>query len=175
MKKTQKLTFAAIMAALACAMLLAGYFPYLTYAIPAVSGLFVMVVFLEAGAAYAVGAYISSAVISFLLAEKEVAVLYILIFGYYPVLKAYIEKLNKPVFRWALKLAVFNAAAVCAYYITSFILGITYDDFGMFGKYGALIFLAICNGVFVLYDIAVSRMAAFYFARLHGKIKRVFK
>lgn len=163
------------MAALSCALMLAGYFPYLTYAIPAVSGLFIMAVFLETGASYAVGAYAVSSVISLILTEKEVAVLYLLLFGYYPILKAFVERIKNRFLEWLIKLAVFNAAAIGSYFAASFVFGIPYENFDFFGKYGAIVFLVICNFVFVLYDFAVSRMASFYFARIHGKIKRIIK
>lgn len=163
------------MASLACVLMLCGYFPYFTYAVPAVSGLFIMIAFFEAGAVYSVFAYVASAVISLFLCEKEVAILYLLLFGYYPILKAYIERIKSRVAEWVIKLAVFNAAAVLSYLAASFVFGISYEDFGIFGKYGALIFLLICNGVFVLYDIAIARVGGVYSVKLHSRISKLLK
>ena len=84
------------MAALAVVLMLAAYFPYLTYAIPAFAGLCIMVVLLETGAKWAISAYITSAVLTLLFCEPEAMLMYVFLFGYYPILKAFIEKINKP-------------------------------------------------------------------------------
>ena len=47
MKNSKKITFSAIMAALATVIMLVSYFPYLTYAVPAIAGLCIMVVVIE--------------------------------------------------------------------------------------------------------------------------------
>ena len=95
--------------------------------------------------------------------------------GYYPILKSLIEKINKQAVEWILKLICFNIAAVAFYYVSSRLFAVSFDDFGEWGKYGALIFLAICNVVFVLYDIGISRVASYYIYALHDKIKRILK
>ena len=105
--------------------------------------------------------------------EPESKILYISFFGYYPILKSVIEKINKPVIEWLLKLTVFNAAAVVSYFILSFVFDISFDDFGKLGQYGAYIFLAAANIVFVIYDIGVSRVAGLYMYRLHSKIRKL--
>jgi len=171
MKKTKKMTFAAIMAAIAAAVMLVSWFPYLTYAIPALAGLFIMITVIETNLKMAIGAYIASAFPVFLWAEKESMILYIMFFGYYPIVKALTEKIRKPIIEWVIKISVFNLAVVSAYFLFSGIIGVTLEEFEIVGKYGALIFLAAANVVFVLYDIAVSRMSMFYFAVIKPKFK----
>lgn len=172
MNKTKKITFCAVMAALAAAFMLLSYFPYFTYAIPAVSGLFIMVTVIETDRKWALAAYIASAVPVFIIAESESKLMYILLFGYYPILKAKVETLKKPALEWILKIIVFNIAVLAIYLMFSKLFGISIDDFGELGKYGAYVFLAIGNIVFVIYDIAVSRMAMFYLNIVRPKIKR---
>ena len=171
MKKTKKITFGAIMAALAAAVMLLSYFPYLTYAIPAMAGLFRMVALIEINRKWALAAYISSAIPVLLLAESESKLLYVMFFGYYPIIKAVAEALRKPLVEWLIKIAVFNVAVLASYLLFSKMFGISMDDFGVLGKYGAWIFLASGNVVFVLYDIAVSRMAMFYLVVIKPKLK----
>ncbi len=175
MKKSSKITFGAVLSALSVLLMLVSYFPYLTYAVPAVSGLFIMVVFLEIGATYAVSSYIVSAVLSFLLAEKESAVLFICLFGFYPILKAYIDRIKKPVIEWIIKIVLFNLCAFIAYLICSFVIGVSFEELNSFWKYGIYLFWAVCNLAFVLYDIAISRVAVFYFARISKSVHKVFK
>ena len=175
MKNTVKLTFSAICAALATVIMLTGYFPYLTYAIPAVAGLLVMVVCIEIGVKYAVGTYIASAFLVLLTAEPETKILYVLLLGFYPIVKAVVEKMGKASIEWLIKFAVFNVCIVAYYKLTVSVLGIPFDDFGAVGKWGIYAFWAAANVVFVLYDIAVSRMAMFYISAIHPKISKIFK
>ena len=46
---------------------------------------------------------------------------------------------------------------------------------GDFGKYTAIILLVAANVVFPIYDIAVTRMAQFYVARLHPQVSKILK
>ena len=101
--------------------------------------------------------------------------MYICFFGYYPIAKALIERINKNAIEWLLKLIVFNAAVVSAYFIFSSALGISLSDFEILGKYGAAVFLLVGNAVFVVYDIAVSKMATVYFNVLHLRLKKLLK
>lgn len=152
-----------------------SYFPYFTYAVPAVTGLLVMVLVIELGLRWAFAAYIAASLLIFLFAEPESKLMYICLFGYYPILKAIIEKFKKPFFEWLLKLLVFNAAVILVYFIFASLFGISLEDFKALGKYGAVIFLLLGNAVFVLYDIAVSRMAMFYIGTLHKRVKKMLK
>lgn len=134
-----------------------------------------MVPLIECGVSWAFGTYIASSALIFITGETEAKILYILFLGYYPILKSLIEKINKQALEWILKLICFNIAAVAFYYVSSRLFAVSFDDFGEWGKYGALIFLAICNVVFVLYDIGISRVASYYIYALHDKIKRILK
>ena len=175
MKQNTKITFSAMMAALAVAFMLLSYFPYLTYAIPAIAGLFIMAVVIEINCKWAFLAYLSSAVLVFISAEPESRLLYVFFLGYYPIIKALIERWQKPAAEWVVKILLFNLAVLLVYWIFAKPMGIDFDDFGTLGKYGALITLGIGNVAFILYDIAVSRMAVVYMMVIRPKIKRIFK
>ena len=175
LKQSKKVSLCAVVSAIAVVIMLGSYFPYFTYATPAVAGLFMMIPLIEINPKYATLCYITSAVLSLIIAEPESALLYALLLGYYPILKAIIEKLQKPVLEWAIKIIVFNIAVILVYFGMSFIFKISVDDFGTLGKYGAYIFLGLGNVVFVIYDIAISRMSVMYMTRVHPSIKRLFK
>ncbi len=164
-----------MVASLAIVIMLTSYFPYLTYAIPALAGLFMMVPLIECGVSWGVGTYIASSAIIFITGETESKLLYVLFLGYYPILKSLIERISKQAVEWVLKLVCFNVAAVAFYYVSSLLFAVSFDDFGEWGKYGALLFLALCNIVFVLYDIGVSRVAAYYMFTLHDKVRKIIK
>ena len=162
------------MAALAAVIMLAAYFPYLTIAVPAIAGLAVMLAFYEVGAPYALAAYLVSAALAVLFCEKESATLYVCLFGYYPVLKAFIEKIRFRAVEWAAKLALLNAAAVLSYYAAAFVFGIPAEGFGVLGKYGAIIILLMCSVAFVIYDFCLSALASEYQRKYRGRILKAF-
>ena len=175
MKSTKKITLCGFIAAISVVVMLTSYFPYLTYAIPAIAGMFMMIPLIECGVYWGFGTYVASAAIIFITGEMESKILYIMFLGYYPPLKSLIEKINKQIIEWVIKLLCFNVAAIAFYYVSTVLFGISFDDFGEWGRYGALLFLALCNVVFVLYDIGISRMASYYMFTLHDKIKRIMK
>lgn len=163
------------MASLSIVVMLTSYFPYLTYAIPAIAGLFMMVPLIECGVTWGIGTYIASAAIVFITGETEAKLLYVLFLGYYPILKSLIERIKKQAIEWILKLLCFNVVAIAFYYVSSMLFAVSFDDFGDFGKYGALVFLAICNVVFVIYDVGISRIASHYMVALHDRVKKIIK
>jgi hypothetical protein len=175
MKQSAKITLSAISAALAAVIMLVSFFPYFTYAVPAVAGLVMMMPLIEIGTSWAFSAYIVSAVLSLLIAEKEAAVLYVCLLGFYPILKSVIERLKNGLLEWIIKLAVFNIAVCAAYFVLSAVIGLSAEDFGILGKYGVYILLALGNIVFVIYDIAISRFSIVYFIKIHPQIKKMFK
>lgn len=164
-----------MMAALSTAVMLLSFFPYFIYAIPAVAGLFIMVAVIEIDCKWAFGTYLVSAILVFLLADPESRLLYIFFFGYYPIAKALIERIKNPIIEWPIKAVIFNTSVLLVYFVFAKMFGISMEEFGQWGKYGALALLGLGNIVFILYDIAVSRMAIFYFVVIQPKIKRIFK
>lgn len=175
MKNTGKITLCAMMAALASLFMLTSFFPYLTYAIPAVAGLFIMIAVIETDIKWSVLAFIASAVITILTAELEAKMLYVLFFGYYPILKAVFERLKSRVIEYVLKFVVFNAAVLLAYGVVAGLIGVDLGDMGDFGVYTSVILLIAANAVFPLYDIAVSRMAQLYIIRIHPQVRKILK
>ena len=157
------------------AIMLMAYFPYLTYALPAIAGLFIMVIVIEVDYKWAFLTYLSSSFLTFLFAEPESKLMFICLFGFYPILKSVIEKLNKALIEWVLKLSVYSVSVLLVYTVFAKLTDISFEDIGNLGNYGAVILFVFGMIVFVLYDIALSKMADFYLARFHSRIKRLFK
>lgn len=175
MKKTAKITLCAMMVALVSVFMLTSYFPYLTYSIPAVAGIFIMIAVIETDKKWAFLSYFASSVIVFFLAEPEAKLLYIVFFGYYPITKAVLENINNRLIEYVLKFAAFNAAVILAYVVFAEILGVSYGDMNEFGKYTVLILLFGANVIFPIYDIALSRVAGFYMVRVHPSVCKFFR
>ena len=163
------------MAALSCAVMLTSFFPYMTYGIPAIAGLFIMVAVIETGRLWGFASYVASvAVLLILPTDSEAKLLYIMFFGYYPVLKALLENKFGRIIEYLIKFLVFNTSLLISYGLLVGLLGIDIGDMGEFGKYTGIVLLAAANIVFPIYDIAVSRMAQVYLFRLHKPVSRIF-
>lgn len=175
MKTAKKITLCAVLAALSAVIMLVSYFPYLTYAVPAVAGLFIMLAVIEIDCKWAFLSFFSAAVLAFLFAETESKLMFIGFFGFYPIVKAIIERIGKPVIEYFIKILIFNFCVITIYKFIAQLFMVSFDDFDSFIKYGEIILLATANFVFVFYDIAVSRIAFLYIQRFHPRISRLFK
>lgn len=129
---------------------------------------------LELGKKWAFGTYIAALVPTLLLAEPEAKLLYALIFGYYPILKALADRFPF-LLQWLIKLLTVNVAIALAYFIFAPIMGIQADDFGQLGKIGVALFWIAANVVFIFYDKAVAQMSVVYCVRIRPKIKKYLK
>ncbi len=163
------------MATLGTAFMLLSYFPYFTYAVPAISGVLTLVVLIEIKGKWPLFTYIVTAVLVFLFAEPEAKFMYILFFGYYPLLKAVIERIRSRVVQYLLKFAVFNSAIFIIYGILSSIIGVDISEFGRYGIIGIACMLLLANVTFYLYDVVLVRVANIYMQMVHPKLKKVLK
>jgi hypothetical protein len=157
-------------------MVLTGIIPVGTYALPALAGILLIAVVAEAGVKWAVAVYAVQSVLSVMLAADQEAVLFfILFFGYYPILKAVLEShLHQKWNRAAVKLAIFNVAAVLEFWISIKLLGVPVASFSAFGYNIPGLFLLAGNVVFLIYDYAVSLLVIAYFNRFHPVLKKWF-
>ncbi len=174
-KQTAYLTLSAITAALITAVMLSSYFPFLTYAVPAVAGALIIIPLAEAGKGYALATYIVSSLLVLLFAEPEAKLMYVCFFGFYPVLKAVLEKIRLRFIEYLLKLASFNGAVTLVYMVFAKLFMIEVEGIGDFGKYSVLILYIMGNFAFIIYDICISRLCALYISRLHQRVKKILK
>ena len=169
MKSSIKVAFCGIIAAMVCAVMAASLIPNITFAVPAVAGLLLIPVFAEAGIGAAFSCFIASAAVSFFIGDKTSWLLYVALFGYYPVVKPVIEKIKTPVLKWTLKFLIFDLAAIVCYVVEILFFKFTVKHWLLLAVF------AVGNIVFVLYDVAVSRIAALYYSRLHTRISAMLK
>ncbi len=174
-KKTAYITFCALICALITALMAASYFPYLTYAVPAVSGALIILPLVELSKTYALVTYIASSVLVMLFAEPEAKLMYVCFFGYYPILKSVFESIKSRVAEYILKFLSFNIAVTLVYFVFAKVFSIPLESTREFGKYTALVLYALGNVAFVLYDICLARICAVYMIRLHEKIKKIMR
>src|SRR5699024_5757664 len=94
----RKMALGGIMAAVSIVlMLLSAVVPTMSYGLPALCGVLTTLVVIECGDRTALLMYGAVSILSLLLLPaKESAVVYLLVFGWYPVAKRRIESINKP-------------------------------------------------------------------------------
>ncbi len=146
-------------------------------AIIAALAVLLIAIVIEYGAKWALGVYAVVSVLSFFVAGDKEAVLYFaMLFGYYPVLKAFIEgKLKSKLVQYVLKFALFNAAAVGSFFIATKLMAVPAEEFTLFGIYMPLVFLAFGNLFFLLYDFALTTFVVFYVRKIREKLLHIFK
>lgn len=157
-------------------MFMTGLVPFLTYTLPAVSGALLAIIVIEINKKWATGAYIAISLLSLLIvADKEAAMFFVAFFGYYPIIKEVIEDKLPKVLEWIVKLLLFNVAAVIAYVVIIYVFGIPFDEMEEYGKYSALILLAMGNVIFILYDYCMTSLISLYYQRWQKSFHNLFK
>ena len=176
-RTSTKVALGGIIAAMMAAVMLGSYFPYLTYAIPAIAGLLVVVPMVELSVSWSVLTYISASVVVLLTAENEAKLLFLLFFGYYPIIKAVFESLNRRWLEYILKFLVFNVAVALYVAASVWLLQIPFSEFvsSPMGEFTAPALLIGGNIVFFIYDIGATRVVTYYILMLHPTVKKLLK
>ena len=176
LKQSGKVALGGIMGALSLMIMFLTAFPYMTYALPAIAGAVLIPVVIELGSKWAWMVYACVSFLSLLIAPSlEAKVMFIAFFGYYPIVKALLERQKNRVLEWVLKYLVFNVAVVSAYLLSLRFFGLDADSFVIFGVNVPLVFLLLGNVVFLLYDLALRNVAEAYIRVLRPKLNRMFK
>lgn len=176
-KNSAKTSLGGVIAALSIVlMFLTSLMPSMTYALPAAAGILVTIIVIEINKKWALGVYAAVSILSILLvADKEAAVMYIMFFGYYPILKAIFEyRFNKTV-SMILKLIVFNISMIIAFIISTYVFMIPFEEMEKYGPVAAFGLLAAGNVIFVIFDFALSNIITIYNMKWRKVFKRIFK
>lgn len=146
----------------------------LTYALPMVAGGLLIIPVLEFGTQTAVMTYAATGLLSLILpANKESALMYLFLFGLYPILKKYFDPIKLTPLRIAAKFLYFNLAAAAAIGLSAWVFHIPIDD-GSLGKFAVPLLLAAGNFAFVVYDIALSKCVGMYLYKFQPILQKTF-
>lgn len=147
----------------------ANLFPTLSYTLAAAASVCVMVAVIELGRKYAFVVYAASAILTALLAQAvpDTAVMYIAIFGHYPIVKSWLENRSmKRSVEWAAKYVAFDLSLAVACAILIWVLRIPPEG----GWWMALALILFANVGFFLYDRLLSILATQYVLRFKNKL-----
>lgn len=174
--QSRKVAFCGVMGALSVVVLLVGNLLQIgTYAAPMLACFLLIPVQEEFGSRQALLLYLTVAFLGLiLLPDKELALFYILVLGYYPVVKNKLDHLHSRVLRWALKFLFFNLTVLILYAVLLALFAgpALRAEFASAGA-GMLILLAVMGNIsFVLCDFALDAIRLAYRLRLRPKLKR---
>lgn len=172
-----RLAFCSMIAALGTAMmLLTGLIPFSTYSLPILAGMLSIPVVIEIGTGWAFSIFVAESFLSIALApDKDAVLCFILFFGYYPILKAILErKIQKKWICTMAKLLIFNIAMVLELWLAVSLLNIPIESFSAFKSWTPFLLFVVGNATFFLYDYAASMVVIAYCNRIHMVIRKWF-
>ena len=178
MKQNAKIAIGGISASLSLIFLfLLSVFPSATLAAPAVASILTVFVVLELSKKWAFGVYSATAILALLIIpSKEAAILYLAFFGYYPILKSFLEtKIHKKWIDIIIKTVFFVAVMIISYAVMMRFFGIEFDEIDEYGMKAVPVLSAIGAVAFVGYDYCLTLFVSEYLRRWQKVFKRLFK
>lgn len=169
----KRIAFSAMLMALAVVSLFgASVLPTAKIAILAITSVFGAITVAEYGAKYGTVHYIGVSILAFLLVPKKMMVIiYFIFLGYYPIVKMYIERINKRGAEWFIKLLVFNLFLVIAYFIfNAFFLPAMESVTVLIAVRYLPALIVASEAVFVIYDYVLSYIITYYYKVVRTKI-----
>lgn len=166
--KTWQVALGGVLAAGSLAVLwLACVVPSGQLGVTAVAGLFPVGAVLAAGRGAGLLCWAAASILGLLLLpDKGVALMYLVFLGLYPVVKSRLEQLKSRTAEWAGKLAYFNAALTLLWFAFRELFLPALPEW--MSAQAWVLYLA-GNVIFILYDIALSRLIGGLNARLRPK------
>ena len=175
MNKSKLTALCGVMTALSVVLMsVTTIVPVFMYVVPIVTGIIVLIVADASNKKWALGVYFATSVLSLLLVtDKEAVLTYVLFFGFYPLIREYLQRLPK-VITAVLKLLLFNASAVLIGVAGVYIFGVSAEEYKEFGKATIPLLLGLANIVFLLYDAILTRYEIL-FKGIQIKLKKLMK
>lgn len=167
--KTKHITLTALLTALTVIFLsLTSILPTVRFGFAAVASLFAVAAVIESGIVSAIFVFIGSSVISaILLPDKTAVLIYVLFFGYYPVIKSLAERIRSLLLSWAVKLAVFEIAFTLVWFLFR---SLVFDAKVL--RTDVLLVYAAGTLAFLVFDIGLTRLIGFYILRISKNIRK---
>ncbi len=176
MKNTSKTALSGMAVALGTViMLLASAIPTLEYAIPALSGFMVLFILVELGVGWGAGVYFATSLVSlFIVPNKEAVGMYIALFGLYPIVKFYVDRLPK-VPSYIIKAVFFVVMTVGVYFVMIKFFSIATELLEDLTKITLPILVILGLVAFFVFDRAMSVIAVRYKKKYHKYVVKMFK
>ena len=171
----KKFSTAAIMTALTLVCLFgSAYIPTGKVALLALTSMCTLVTCDYCGTRYAWIQYVAVSLLALLLIPAKGQVfIFIGLTGYYPMVKLYIEGINKIYIEWIVKILFFTALLIVAFFVLKFFVTGIFSLGALMNIILANIALsALCGEIiFILYDYILSLFALYYTRAIKPKLK----
>lgn len=173
-ERTAKVAYPAVLGALALVLLYLGAIvPTGRWGIVAAAGLFPAAVVASVGLKAGFLCWAGVSILAFfLIPEKFCVLLFAVLFGAYPMVKALTERLRSRPVSYLLKLAFFNATFTLIYLIMG---SAVLESLPAALVSSVWILYLAGNVVFLLYDYGFSHLIVFYMTRIHRSVYRYRK
>ena len=180
MRETKKLTVSAMVVALGVLfMTLGAVFSVLDLSCAVLASLLVSFVYIEIGSPYTWCVWLATSLLSFVLFPGSLMwLVYLAVFGIFPIIKGYIERLP----RWCwliIKLAFLNAMLTLLVLFSEALVGQSFfGDISDIPLAPTVVYIALwilMNIAFVLYDRMIVVLVLFYEKRLRPRFKNLLK
>ncbi len=175
MKKSYKVALGGMVSALSVViMFMTGVIPFVTLAFPLLAGYILLAVIHDISLRWAFVVYISVSFLSFMLVpDREAALIYIGVFGLYPIIRSYLERhIKDGRLRLIIKVVFINLSILSTYLILIFVLQLqeVINSLAAYGEWTVLILFLAANFVMLLYDASMPRLTYMYVYRIRDKL-----
>lgn len=169
MNKSKRLAMASVFTALIVVILyLSSFFPMLSLSMVAIAGVLPAVLVSEFGIGTAAMAYVASSVLALILVPDRMnSMLFVLLFGHYPIIKELSERVKQKWFTWCIKLLSANVLFVVVWILFKNMFASQISEYS-----GMLAFAWLgYNVIFVMYDICLKKLVLFYKIRIGNRMR----
>ena len=175
MKKSKLIALCGMLASLSLVLMFLGsVISIFIYVAPLLCSLIMMVVCDAAGKKYAFITYLAVSIISvLLLPDKECALTYAFFFGYYIIIKDFLEKIKPKWLSFVSKWAVYNLGMLASQLLLIYAFGIPLDM--PWGKWGIIVLIVLFNVVFFTYEFMLGRILMIYDLKYRNKVHKLLK
>ena len=156
-------------------MLLGSVLPFATFCAPALGGILLVPVLIECGEKAAWLTWLAVSLIgAMVVPDLELSFAFLFLLGYYPLLKARLDRLRPAALRWGVKLAVFNGAIFAMYGTLTLVFRLEYivEELRAYQPWMLAALLALGDLTLVVYDRALVTAANLYLARIRPFLPR---
>ena len=180
MKRTRCLTLCGALSALTVAVLYLGSLVEVLDLVTALVGAcLVAMAVIEMGRVWALGMLTATSLLALLLLPNKFVGLTYCLMALCTLLKSIWERLS-PALSWLGKYLSFNLLYAATLAVSLFVLGMELDTLVVFGvqipPYGVILALVLAgNLLYLLCDVALTRLIAVYYARYHTRVARWLK
>lgn len=155
-------------------MFLAGVIPIFYLVLPMIAGALMMIIVMEVDWRWAFVTYIAVSVLSvFVTFDKQAALIFIILFGHYPITKYLIDGHMPKWLGLILKFIIFNLCIVAYFYISVYLLGAKelVKSIHRFGKYSLEIVLGVLDLFFFTYDPSLDAFTEYFREKIEPALK----